>query len=83
VIESGVNETLPPEDIAASQVVETEKRAPKMNPDTIATPEQIQLRAYLIAERRKNSGIGGDENGDWAQAESELRAEGNLLQEVH
>jgi Protein of unknown function (DUF2934) len=83
VIETGVNESLPPEDIATSQVVEAEKRAPKMEGDAIATPEQIQVRAYLIAERRKNSGIGGDETRDWAQAERELRAEGNLLQEVH
>jgi hypothetical protein len=82
VIETGGNETLPPEDIAASQVVEAEKTAPKMKGAAIATSEQIQLRAYFIAERRKNSGIGGDENEDWAQAERELRAEGNLLQEV-
>jgi hypothetical protein len=82
VIETGVNETLPPEDIAASQVVETEKRAPKMKGDAIATSEQIQLRAYFIAERRKRSGVGGDESEDWAQAESELRAEGHLVQNV-
>jgi hypothetical protein len=39
------------------------------------TSEQIQRRAYFIAERRKSSGVGGDEAGDWAQAERELRAE--------
>ena len=39
------------------------------------TLEQIQRRAYLIAERRKSSGVVGDETGDWAQAERELRAE--------
>jgi hypothetical protein len=83
VIETEGNETFPTEDIATSHVVETEKGARKMKGDAVATPEQIQLRAYLIAERRKNSGIAGDENGDWAQAERELRAEGNLLQEVH
>jgi hypothetical protein len=83
VIETGGNETFPTEDIATFHVVETEKSARKMKGDAIATSEQIQLRAYLIAERRKNSGIGGDEKGDWAQAERELRAEGNLLQEVH
>ena len=82
-IEAGVNETLPSEHIAASQVVEAEKRAPKMKSAAIATSEQIQLRAYFIAERRKNSGIGGDESEDWAQAERELRAEGNLLRNVH
>ena len=83
VIETGVNESLPPENIATSQVVEAEKRAPKMKSAAIATSEQIQLRAYFIAERRKNSGIGGDESEDWAQAERELRAEGNLLRNVH
>jgi hypothetical protein len=83
VIETGVNETSPTENIATSQVVETEKRTPKMEGDAIATSEQIQLRAYFIAERRKNSGIGGDESEDWAQAERELLAEANLLQNVH
>jgi Protein of unknown function (DUF2934) len=83
VIETEVNETSSKENIATSHVVETEKRAPKMKGDAIATPEQIQLRAYFIAERRKNSGIAGDESEDWAQAERELRAEGNLLENLH
>ena len=83
VIETGVNETLPTENIATSQVVEAEKRAPKMKSDAIATSEQIQLRAYFIAERRKNSGVSSDESEDWAQAERELRAEANLLENVH
>jgi Protein of unknown function (DUF2934) len=83
VMETGVDEPLPTENIATSQVVETEKRAPKMEGDSIATLEQIQLRAYFIAERRKNFGVGGDESEDWAQAERELRAEANLLQNVH
>jgi hypothetical protein len=77
VIETGVNETSAKENIATSHVLEAEKRAPRMKGDVIATPEQIQLRAYFIAERRKNSGIGGDQSEDWAQAERELRAEGN------
>lgn len=51
-----------------------------MRGDKVATSEQIQLRGYFIAERRKSSGVGGDESEDWAQAERELRAEGNLLQ---
>jgi ElaB/YqjD/DUF883 family membrane-anchored ribosome-binding protein len=46
-----------------------------MKGDAIARSEQIQLRAYFIAERRKSSGVGGDESEDWAQAERELRAE--------
>jgi DUF2934 family protein len=39
------------------------------------TLEQIQLRAYFIAERRKNQGIAGDEASDWIQAERELKIE--------
>jgi hypothetical protein len=35
-----------------------------MKDDAIATPEEIQLRAYFIAERRKSSGVGGDEIED-------------------
>ena len=81
-IEAGVNETLPSENIASFQVLEADKRAPKRS-DAIATSEQIQLRAYYIAERRKSSGIAGDESEDWAQAEREVRAEANLLQEVN
>jgi hypothetical protein len=53
----------------------TEKIAPKKEGAVFVTREQIQRRAYLIAERRKSSGVSGDENGDWAQAERELRAE--------
>ena len=51
------------------------KGAPKNKVDVTVTLEQIQHRAYLIAERRKSSGVVGDETGDWAQAERELRAE--------
>jgi hypothetical protein len=36
---------------------------------------QLQLRAYLIAEGRKNLGVGWGETADWAQAERALRAE--------
>jgi hypothetical protein len=39
------------------------------------TVEQIQLRAYFIAERRKALGLHGDATSDWVQAERELRGE--------
>jgi hypothetical protein len=55
--------------IEPSPLTGTEKSAPKK------AGEQIQRRAYLIAERRKSLGVSGDETGDWAQAERELRAE--------
>jgi hypothetical protein len=51
------------------------KGAPKNKVDVTVTLEQIQHRAYLIAERRKSYGGVGDETADWAQAERELRAE--------
>jgi hypothetical protein len=37
--------------------------------------EQVALRAYFIAERRRSLGIDGDETSDWIAAERELRAE--------
>ena len=51
------------------------KGAPKNKVDVTVTLEQIQLRAYQIAERRKSCGGVGNETADWAQAERELRAE--------
>jgi hypothetical protein len=51
------------------------KGASKNKVDVTVTSEEIQHRAYLIAERRERSGVSGDEAGDWEQAERELRAE--------
>jgi hypothetical protein len=34
--------------------------------------EQIQLRAYFIAERRQREGLPGDDQSDWLQAKEEL-----------
>jgi hypothetical protein len=34
--------------------------------------EQIQLRAYFIAERRQRDGLPGDDQSDWLQAREEL-----------
>jgi Protein of unknown function (DUF2934) len=51
------------------------KGASKHKVDVTVTSEQIRHRAYLIAEHRKRLGVSGDETGDWAQAERELRAE--------
>jgi hypothetical protein len=70
-----VNEISPTEDIAASHVQAEKKSAPQKMADVTVTSEQIQRRAYFISERRKSSGVAGDEAGDWAQAERELRAE--------
>jgi hypothetical protein len=35
----------------------------------------IALRAYYIAERRRNLDLAGDELGDWIEAERQLRTE--------
>jgi len=34
--------------------------------------QEIQLRAYFIAERRRAAGLEGDEQSDWRQAKEEL-----------
>jgi len=39
------------------------------------TTADIALRAYYIAEKRRKSGLPGDETSDWVEAERQLRAE--------
>ena len=39
------------------------------------TAEDIALRAYFIAEKRRHNGLPGDEHHDWIEAERQLRAE--------
>lgn len=36
------------------------------------TAEQVALRAYFLAERRRTLGMQGDETSDWIAAEREL-----------
>lgn len=38
------------------------------------TSEEIAMRAYFIAERRRNHGIPGDPQSDWLEAERQLRS---------
>jgi hypothetical protein len=49
----------------------------KSQKKAIAQPssEQVALRAYFIAERRRVLGIHGDETSDWVAAEQELLEE--------
>jgi Protein of unknown function (DUF2934) len=49
----------------------------KSQKKTIAQPsnEQVALRAYFIAERRRMLGMHGDETSDWVAAEQELLEE--------
>ena len=37
------------------------------------TMKDIALKAYYLAERRKDLGLPGDSESDWLQAEQELR----------
>jgi hypothetical protein len=39
------------------------------------TDEQIELRAYFIAERRHRLALPGDANSDWLEAKRQLLAE--------
>ena len=36
------------------------------------TPDDVALRAYFIAEKRRGEGLPGDEHGDWVAAERQL-----------
>lgn len=38
------------------------------------TTEEIALKAYYLAERRRHLGLPGDPEADWLQAERELRS---------
>ena len=57
------------QEIAAPLVTREKQHA------ALLTIEQIQRRAYFIAERRKSLGHDGNETADWAQAEQELQVE--------
>lgn len=37
------------------------------------TTEEIAIKAYYLAERRRHLGLPGDPESDWLQAERELR----------
>lgn len=50
-----------------------EPKAPLV--ETVIHHDDIALRAYFIAERRHQMGWPGDSATDWADAESQLRAE--------
>jgi hypothetical protein len=65
-----------PKKAAAPKAATVKASTKKSKPATgKATIEQIQLRAYFIAERRKTQRIEGNEASDWIQAERELRGE--------
>jgi len=43
------------------------------------TGEDIALRAYFIAEKRRHNGLSGDEHHDWIEAERQIRSERKSL----
>jgi hypothetical protein len=53
------------------------RRAPGVRKKTAAeiSADEIALRAYYIAEHRRNLSLPGDELGDWVEAERQLRKE--------
>ena len=52
------------------------KKPAKINRESFTiTIEDISLRAYFIAERRKSHGLHGDETADWVEAERQLLIE--------
>ena len=51
------------------------KNKPQKKLNAQPSREQVALRAYFIAERRRTLGIHGDETSDWAAAEGELLEE--------
>jgi Protein of unknown function (DUF2934) len=80
--------TAEPVSAAASPAVTTKTKKPRASSSkakSISKPtkpapflptfEQVQVRAYFIAERRCKLGLPGDESHDWLTAERELRAE--------
>ena len=55
------------------------KRAvkPAAHNGTALGTEDVALRAYFIAEKRRQDGLPGDEHQDWLEAERQLRVEAN------
>ena len=47
----------------------------RKKPSSEISSDEIALRAYYIAEHRRNLSLPGDELGDWVEAERQLRKE--------
>jgi len=54
-----------------SSTTSSRSKSRKKNP-VQPSSEQVALRAYFIAERRRTLGVHGDETSDWVAAEREL-----------
>ena len=72
---------------APAPVAEKKAAAPKKPAKAVAAPKRaakkaaafttddVALRAYFIAEKRRQHGLTGDEHQDWIEAERQLLAE--------
>ena len=62
---------------AAKPATTPKKKAPaqKRKPGAAITQEEIALRAYFLAKKRRVAGLPGDELGDWVEAERQLLIE--------
>ncbi len=60
---------------AKASAVKT-KKTTKATAKPLYTRDDIALRAYFIAEKRRAHGHHGDEHQDWVEAERQLAAEG-------
>lgn len=69
--------------VAAPRKARTASASPrKRKPAEITiSHDDIALRAYFIAERRRNEGRHGDPSHDWVEAERQLRAEATAAAE--
>jgi hypothetical protein len=69
--------TARPKKATAPRVTKTASKPQRAQPTASANPtdEQIQLRAYFIAERRHRLQLAGDANSDWIEARRQLVAE--------
>ena len=61
--------------VAAPKTARTKTR--RTQGDVGVRPDDIAVRAYLIAERRQQLGLPGDSLGDWLDAERQLLRERN------
>lgn len=61
----------------SAKAVAAPRRTPKTAPARTPafTTDDVALRAYFVAEKRRQHGLPGDEHQDWIEAESQLLAE--------
>ncbi len=65
----------PPAPAASAAKPAPAKRASKPAKAPVISEADISLRAYFLAEKRRNAMLPGDERQDWIEAERQLREE--------